>query len=248
VGHLLGCHQHVTGLRTRQARIENDRGEGGEDPGPGAQGVVGDIEPQHGKQAVAFIPRAEDTLGDVPSAAGLGAGIPEGPPLHAEMDQKGQHGQSPEGFSGETARKIGKHCSDVGRPGTCGHAQGRKLAEQSLHPSHGLDPVVGHSNDDAHLQHELKQVGPQHSPQPAKRHVEAGKRHQEKDAQGEAGRIAGAERGADDAGHGLGDPTENEAVHQQAQIKRPGNDPPGKPHPAGLDRVVSLPKTNVAYC
>ena len=44
-----------------------------EDPGPGAQRVVRDVEPQHGKQAVPLIARAENSLRDVASTARLRA-------------------------------------------------------------------------------------------------------------------------------------------------------------------------------
>ena len=40
---------HVTGFGMREAGIEHDGGEGGENPGPRAQRVVRDIEPEHGK-------------------------------------------------------------------------------------------------------------------------------------------------------------------------------------------------------
>src|SRR5271156_1412815 len=40
---------HVAGFGMLQARIQNDRGERSENPGPGAQRVVCDVEPENGK-------------------------------------------------------------------------------------------------------------------------------------------------------------------------------------------------------
>src|SRR5690349_9414546 len=76
---------NVTRFGIFQVRVENDRGERCEDPWPGTEGVVSDVEPESGEHAVAFVLRRKDALGDVAAAAWFGAGIPAGPPIDGEV-------------------------------------------------------------------------------------------------------------------------------------------------------------------
>ena len=85
-------------------------------------------------------------------------------------------------------------------------------------PSGSFHAIVGDGDHDGHLQHELKQIRPQDAPQSAERNVKSGERNQKKNADGQAGRFAFAEHRPDDAGHGLGHPAQDQAVHQQAEI------------------------------
>ena len=105
-------------------------------------------------------------------------------------------------------------------------------------PPQARDRVIGDGDHDAHLEHELEEVGPEHAPQAAERDVEAGEGNEEEHADGEGRAVVAApdraearheaadvvqhrrvgQRGADDGGHGLGDPAEDDAVHQQAEI------------------------------
>ena len=92
--------------------------------------------------------------------------------------------------------------------------------QQLRHTADGVHAIPGHGDDDGHLQDKLEKVGPQHAPQSAEGDVNSGERHQEEDANGERFGVADAHRRADDVDHGLGDPTQNQAIHQQAQIHR----------------------------
>src|ERR1700734_53303 len=86
VRHVIVDDHHVASFGMSEARIQNDSGESGENPGPRAQRVMRDVKPKNGEEAVALITRAEDALRDVAAPTGFRAGIPERPPLHAEID------------------------------------------------------------------------------------------------------------------------------------------------------------------
>src|ERR1700733_12092456 len=125
---------HVTGFGMGEAGIKNNRGKSSENPGPWTQRVVGDIEPEHGKQALAFVARAENSLGDVTAAAGLGAGIPESPPLDAEINGEGD---------------VGKEGERIGA--AVGGAHRVDLGNHVAHAAGGFYGVVGDGDDDSHL-------------------------------------------------------------------------------------------------
>ena len=101
-------HQHVAGFGMGKAGVEDDDGEGGENPRPGADGVVGDVEPEDTEQSLALVAGAEDALRDVSATTGLGSGIPEGPPLEADVDEEGCDRDGPEHFRGETCGEAGE--------------------------------------------------------------------------------------------------------------------------------------------
>src|SRR5580704_13279832 len=138
----------------REAGIQNDGRERGENPGPGTQRVVRYVEPQHRKQSLALVARAENPLRDVTAAAGLRSWIPEGPPLHAEVHAKSDNGQCPERFTGKTLREIRKKRERIGAAifGT----QRGDLADHRAHAAGGSYGVPGDGDDDAHFQDELK--------------------------------------------------------------------------------------------
>ena len=54
--HMLTHNHHVARFGMLQVGIENDRRQRGQNPGPGAQGVVRDVEPEDGEQAIAVHP------------------------------------------------------------------------------------------------------------------------------------------------------------------------------------------------
>ena len=139
-----------------------------------------DVEPQHGKQSLPLVARAENPLRDVSAAARLRSRIPERPPLHAEIHAESNHRQSPECFAGEALRKIRKKPERI-----CAAifgAQCGDLADHRVHAAGGLHGVLGDADHDGHLQHELKQVRPQHAPKPAQRNVKARERNQKENA------------------------------------------------------------------
>ena len=98
--------------------------------------------------------------------------------------------------------------------------------------------VIGDGDDNGHFEDELEEVGPEDSPEAAERDVEAGEGDEKKNTDGQRRTIGAspdpAERGdpsayreqqrgatesdSDNAGHGLGDPSEDDAVHEQAEV------------------------------
>ena len=101
-------HQHEADFRMGEAGVKDDDGEGGENPGPGANGVVSDVEPEDTEQALALVAGGEDALGDISAATGFGSGIPEGPPLQADVDEEGCDGDGPEHLRGESGGETGE--------------------------------------------------------------------------------------------------------------------------------------------
>ena len=215
---MLRGDEHVAAFGLREAGIQDNGGEGGENPWPGTQSVMGEIEPEDGEQTVALIAGAENSLRDIATAAGFGSRIPEGPPLHGEIHNEGDYGKSPERFTGKAARKIGEHAGDVDGMRAASGAHGGEFFEELRHAADGVDAIPSYADDDRHLENKLKEVGPKNAPESAERNVDAGERHEEEDANGEGFGIADAHGSADDVDHGLGDPAENEAVHQKAEI------------------------------
>ena len=67
-----------------------------------------DVEPEYSEQALALVAGREDALGDVSAATGLGSGIPEGPPLQADVDEEGCDRDGPEHFRGEAGGEAGE--------------------------------------------------------------------------------------------------------------------------------------------
>ena len=216
---MLRDDQHVRVFRLLYMRIKDHRGQGGQDPRPRTQCVVRDVEPQHGEQAVPLIACAEDPLRDVTPAAGFRSGIPESPPLQPEIDHKRQDRQRPERLRRQRPRKIRKECRDITRVVSRRHAHLRKFPHQAAHAANRRHTVPGHSDHNSHLQHELEEVGPKHAPQSTQCHVDSRERHQEQNTNGQRGTLADSQRRGDDAGHCLGHPAENQAIHQQAQVQ-----------------------------
>ena len=62
-------------------------------PGPRAQAVMRDREPQSREERVPLVARRHHPLRDVPAAARFLPGIPAGPPLHADEREERRHRQ-----------------------------------------------------------------------------------------------------------------------------------------------------------
>ena len=178
------------------------------------------VVPQYGEQAVAFVARAENPLRNVPAAARLGSGIPKRPPLHAKEHRESDHRKRPHRLICERTRKIGKERRRVAgcRSRRDGHRM--EFRKQRVHPSNGVHRIPGNADDDGHFQHKLEKVRPQNAPQTAKRHVQARERNQNQNADQLRGGFAQSQADGHDSGHRFGDPPENQAVHQQAEIQR----------------------------
>src|SRR5438876_8156636 len=124
-----------------------------------------------------------------------------------------------------------------------GIAHDLKLGAQHLHASDFGDGDPGKDDDHGHLERELKEIGDQASPESSDEGVNAGEgnQHQYADEQGSVARIAegqlpkhvaadrelqdaaggdhGTEEDGDDVCHSIGDPAEDETVHQQSEVE-----------------------------
>ena len=89
-------------LDVRQLRVDQDRTQGDQNPGPRPQHVVGDIEEEHRAEGVAFGLRRQHALGDIAAAPGLCAWVPDGPPLDGDRHDEDSHGHVP------VVRKVGQ--------------------------------------------------------------------------------------------------------------------------------------------
>ena len=196
-------------LRGGRGGKKHERDQRGGDPGPGAQSVVGDVEPEGGADAVLFILGAEDALGDVAAAAGFGTGVPGGPPVEAHEDEEGEE----EAFSG------------VGHEGECAAAVMQGVIRvyaggELMHAAERVDGKDGEQNDHRHFEHELDEVCPEHGPQAGDGVV--GEREQEA---GEDGGELRARRGeaeceGEDLDHGEVDPAHDDGVDGEREIER----------------------------
>ena len=204
---------HIRRLGLREAWIKNDHRQRCQYPRPGAQGVMRHVVPQYGKQAVAFVARAENPLRNVPAAARLGSGIPKRPPLHAKEHRESDHRKRPHRLICERTRKIGKERRRVAgcRSRRDGHRM--EFRKQRVHPSNGVNRVPSNADDNGHFQYKLKKIRPQDAPQSAKRHVQARERNQNQNADQLRGGFAQSQADGHDSGHRFGDPPENQAVH-----------------------------------
>src|SRR5271170_880154 len=225
-------------------RINHHRHQPRNHPGPWPQSVMRDVEPERRAQRVLLILGAEHALRHISASTWFGSGIPCQPPLHAQINDESQYRQSPKRIRSQAAMKVwqeryGIRGFDTGRANiVLDHLQ---MHLQSLHPSNLRYRNPSQHNNHGHLQGKLKQVGDQHAPKPADKRVESGKRNQNKDAyeHRRISRIAqrvlknvsadghlqhpalsnhGAEQNRDDADHGLRHPSQNEAIHEKAEI------------------------------
>ena len=105
-----------------------------------------------------------------------------------------------------------------------------------MHTTNPGDRHPGENDDHPHLQDELKQISDQHSAQSSKRRIKPRERDQNEDAEeqrcmaGSAERVIcqemddaplrdhGAKQHRNDAHHGIGDPAQDQAIHNQAEI------------------------------
>ena len=130
------------------------------------------------------------------------------------MNDEGDHRQRPKSFPCKPTRKIGQQSGDVTRSGPHSSAALRELRQELGHSSDGADAVPGHANYDGHFQNKLEQIGPENAPQTAQRDIDAGERHKKKNTNHQRFKIADAHGRADDVDHRLGDPAEDQAVHE----------------------------------
>ena len=172
---------------------------------------MGDVEPERPAERVPFAPGGQHPLGDVAAAAGLGAGIPDAPPLERHRD----------------------HEEDRERLGAQGRREGEAVAELLRDSGEAADsrvverPRCRHQRA-GHRDHELQEVGNHHPPETGDdrigRRQRAGGEHR--------GPLLESEQDAPDLGAGEGDGGDDHAVEEDAEIDRAktpqeGGGPPG---------------------
>ena len=100
----VGVEVRKGGLDVGELGVHEQRAEADQDPGPGAQHVVGDVEEEHRAQGVLLRLRREHPLGDVAAASGLRARVPDRPPLHRDRHDEDGHRQVP--VAGEVGQDV----------------------------------------------------------------------------------------------------------------------------------------------
>ncbi len=103
---------------------------------------------------------------------------------------------------------------------TSSSAHCRQFLQHLRHAADSMHSVPRNTNHNGHLQHKLKQIGPQHAPETSERNVNPREWHKEENANRQRLRIADAHRRTDDVHHGFGNPTEDQTIHQQSEIYR----------------------------
>jgi len=169
-----------------QVGKHHQRGQRHEDPGPGTEGVMGDVEEQGGRDSAPFRPRGQHALGDVSAAARFGAGIPDAPPL----DRQRQHQQQEEGLA---VAGVG-HQAQFRRH--------RRVSEQTRQSAH-IRPAQDHhrgADGAGHGQDELEEIRQQDAAEAAQRAVDH--RHDAGEKQGPSGGPVQDDRGDLRQGHG----------------------------------------------
>ena len=186
------------------ARVEEDGAEAGDDPGPGAQGVVTDVEEERREDPVPLALRREDPLRDVPAAARLRSRVPRRPPLDGEEGEEGDR-RHPGGAGGR----------DDGERRVERAEMGREARLQGAHPADRPDRVDRQDDDGRHLDDELDEVGPEDRP-----HARGG-RVGDGDDEADADRPdrRDPERDAEDLHHREGDPAHDDEVDRQGEVE-----------------------------
>ncbi len=220
----LDVGRFVVVRRADAVRIEEHGAKAGDDPRPRSDCVVRDVEEQSRQHTVTFGLRREDSLRDVSAAARLGAGIPGGPPLHAEEDAECQErhpGIRLDAVAAELDRQNGdcrRFTAEVLR-----HADSERGD-----PADGLHRVHGENDHRRHFDHELHEIRPQHRPHARRDRV--AHRHQEADADGDhlTGHIdtgdvhvAKPERDGENLDHRPRHPAEDDQVDRDREVERP---------------------------
>ena len=190
---------------------QHQRDQRGQDPWPGAQRVVGDVEPEGRAQGVLLVLRGKDALGDVAAAAGLGPGIPACPPVQRDQDEEteeeGRRGGRDEGES--VARLAVDAVNGI---------EGADAIGQRVHSADGVDGKVREQDHHAHLQDELDQVRPKHSPHAGDGVVGEGEGEAAED-RGELLACSGEAKGQrEDLRHGQVHPAHDDGVDREGQV------------------------------
>ena len=212
--------------------IDDDRAQGNQDPRPGTEAEVGDVEEQHAAQRVLFRFRCKHALSDVAAAARFGAGIPDSPPIHRDRHDEDGHRNVP------VVLEIG-HDVEVAHPGRA--LQVLKLLDHPVQTAHlrQFQREVGGRDHGRHLDEELDHIDDQHAPETGmggKNHVEHAASQQRLPSiqpEQNAGDLAGSQI---HVGH-------DDDVEEEAEV----NGPETADHARGLAGVAHLVKFQVGH-
>ncbi len=157
---------------------------------------MGNVEPESRAERVFLVLRGENSLGDVAAATGFGAGIPTAPPLDAEEKDERDERDRPEGFAGESVRKVGEEgkriCDRAARFCSFG-ADDVEAQCECADAADFRDGDPGEHDDHAHFEDELEKIGDEHTPKAANKGVNTGERNQDEDADEQRGVMRFAE-------------------------------------------------------
>ena len=178
-----------------------------EDPGPGPQDVVGDVEEEDRAERVLLRLRGQHALGDIAAAAGLGPGIPDRPPLDGQGHDEDGDGQVP------VALEVRQHAQEVDAAGA---GRRRELRDEGRHAADGPDGEVGRGDDGGHLDEELDHVDDQDAPEARDRGEDDVEQADEEEG---LPAVEPEEDGGDLAG-GQVDRGHDDAVEEEAEVDR----------------------------
>src|SRR5579871_665066 len=178
-------------------RIERESNERRENPGPGTQRIMRDVEPQRSAERIFFVLGRENSLRDITAAAGLRARIPTAPPLDAQEENEGDERNCPESFTGEAVRKVWKEIERIGdsTAGFCGFGADDAEAQRERADTTDFgDGDPGENDDHSHFQDELEKIGDEHAPEATDECVNSSEGNQDEDADEQRSVMRLAER------------------------------------------------------
>src|SRR6185312_382346 len=95
-------------MQSAQRRVDGQSHKPRDDPWPGAKRIVRYIEPHGSAQRIFLVAGTEHALRYITTPAGLCAGIPGRPPLHAKVCKKSENRQRPDRAGGESQMEVRK--------------------------------------------------------------------------------------------------------------------------------------------
>ena len=225
----MGIGSGESGLDGSEIWVDDERAEAGEDPGPRAEDIVGDIEEERTAEGIFFGFGSEHALGDVGSAAGFGTWIPIGPPADGDGEDKNHQGEIGHGEIGEEIEERLAVAIDGGDDGFAFSGGDDLFVGEFFDEGLEAEPSavlsdeasadffegeVGGGENGGHFDKELDHINDEHAP-------EAGVGGEE-DIENAAGdnRLPRGEAEEDigDFAGGEGDHAHDEAVKEEAEV------------------------------
>ena len=118
-----------------QVGKNDERTQGDQDPGPGPEDVMGQVEKEDRAERIPLRLAGQHPLGDIAPSAGLGPGIPDRPPLDGDRHDEHRQGDVP------VVLKVGQHAqiidpvrTGLGRDGGDHRRKARPLRGRQTRP------------------------------------------------------------------------------------------------------------------